>query len=640
MLKRFYWLVLLVGGCLLIATSTSAQSSITASVKNLGTESFPLMSLSFEAHDANGAFIHGLQASELQITEDDQPVQIVGFKEMRPGVMLTVVLNPGESFTIRNSQGYSRYDLLLEALVNWSRTRLGSTIDDLSITVTGGPERTHISNPFDLFYALSNYKLDEQAAIPSLDTLFRAVEISSDPAPRMGMERDILLITSPMQGDLSFNIQNLLSQAGQKNIHFFVWFVTSQENFDPDTAYSFTELVNQTGGSFFTFTGSETIPSLESYLEPQRSLYQLSYDSELKTGGNHNVLVTLIHSGQTVRTQPQEFNIDLQPPDPAFISPQLKIHRKPASFGTQNSTANSTVFQPTSQEINILVDFPDGRVRDISHSALYVDGSLVDENQLPPFDQFTWDLSSYDRSGQHVLQGEVTDSLGITGRTIETPVLIEVDQPVTSYLTKISEHLPLITSVVVTVVIVLGLFLLILGGKIQPKSPFKGRSGKRSRKKQELHTFLTSKTKAVDDDRSHIPGWMQPWQRFEHKIIPQAEAYLTRIIENEATAPSAAIPLAANELTIGSDPKQATLVLDDPAIEKLHARLVRVADGSYRIMDEGSIAGTWVNFEPVTKIGVSLKHADLIHFGTIGFHFTLREPQPIPKPVITFDIDK
>ena len=638
MFKFSIWQGFLLAGCLLMTFSSSAQTSAKASIRDLNTATFPILSFYLDVHNGEGAFIHGLQASDIKIIEDDQPIPALDFSELRPGVMLTVVLNPGASFTIRNSQGYSRYDSVLEALVNWSRIRLGSTIDDLSITVTNGPERTHISNPFELFYTLSNYQVDAQTAQPGLDSLFRAVEITSDPVPRIGMERNILFITSPMEGDLSFNIQNLLSQAHQKNIHIFIWIITPQSTSDEKSADNLSELANQTGGTVFTFTGNESIPNLETYLEPQRSLYWVSYQSKLKSGGKHQILAEINPGALTVQTEPVEFEINLQPPNPVFIAPKLKIERKLAQKENQIFSNKPAELLPNSHKLQILVDFPDGRARNITHSALYVDGRLAVENQEAPFDQFIWDLSRYNQSGQHLLQVEVTDSLGLTGKTIETPVIITVDQPSTFYLANLKPYLPIIVAMVVIIGGAIGLLALILGGKIQPKSPFRTRSRMGSEKSQRAIGQSASIKNDHETTSKPTTGWTQRRLGSERQAVPLANAYLTRISEEETTA--TVFPIVTDELIIGSDPNQALLVLDDPSIEAFHARLVRLPDSSYRIIDEASIAGTWVNFVPISKAGVILNHADLIYFGKIGFRFTLREPPQLTKPVIVFEGSK
>jgi pSer/pThr/pTyr-binding forkhead associated (FHA) protein len=86
-------------------------------------------------------------------------------------------------------------------------------------------------------------------------------------------------------------------------------------------------------------------------------------------------------------------------------------------------------------------------------------------------------------------------------------------------------------------------------------------------------------------------------------------------------------------MSLGRDPLKSMLVLDDPSVDPLHARVQREGD-NYRILDEGSIAGTWVNYTPVSKEGTLLEHGDLVHIGRMGFRFMLQEPTRKPKPII------
>jgi predicted component of type VI protein secretion system len=68
----------------------------------------------------------------------------------------------------------------------------------------------------------------------------------------------------------------------------------------------------------------------------------------------------------------------------------------------------------------------------------------------------------------------------------------------------------------------------------------------------------------------------------------------------------------------------------------LHARLKLLDDGSYLLLDNNSIAGTWVNFEPVPLEGYRLAHGDMIHFGQLNYRFALRNPTPVSEPTLAF----
>jgi pSer/pThr/pTyr-binding forkhead associated (FHA) protein len=90
-------------------------------------------------------------------------------------------------------------------------------------------------------------------------------------------------------------------------------------------------------------------------------------------------------------------------------------------------------------------------------------------------------------------------------------------------------------------------------------------------------------------------------------------------------------------MTFGTDPVQAIRILDDPSIAPLHARIKHIENGTFMIYDHGSVAGTWVNHEPVTREGRRLQHGDRINFGQMSYRFDLKqapaesEPQVIRK---------
>jgi hypothetical protein len=131
-----------------------------------------------------------------------------------------------------------------------------------------------------------------------------------------------------------------------------------------------------------------------------------------------------------------------------------------------------------------------------------------------------------------------------------------------------------------------------------------------------------------DNANSRWPSWFRRPQR---QSTPAAFAFLTPLSESESIAQP--ISLAADDLSLGSSPAHVSIVLDDPSLEKLHARMRREAD-TYRVLDENSVAGTWVNYLPVSSKGVLLAHGDIVHIGRMKLRFTLRKPGHIRKPVI------
>ena len=626
-----WWAVLLVG-LLVLTASASAQTSASASLSPPQTDAFPRVRTYLDVHDAQGSFINGIQASQVTVLENSQPLPVAEFEMLRPGAQIVLVMNPGPPFGIRDSQGTTRYEMIATALVDWAKSRRGTSIDDYSLLAAAGPELTHLSDSSELVSALGSYQPDAEAATPGLEILLRAIDISADTPPRPGMERAVLLVTPPLQGDISFGVQELLSRAQALHVHIYVWFVAPPEAIDLPSARLLTELTQQTSGQFFTFSGNEAIPNPETYFEPLRSIYLLGYDSKIASGGAQELSVEIRQGDLTLTTPPVTFNFDLRPPDPAFISPAAEILRAlPAGRKvTLWEQASADELTPKEQELEVLVDFPDGQKRPLVRTALYVDGALEDENTAPPFEGFTWDLSRYTASGQHILQVEAQDSLGLKGTSIQVPVQVMVDLPKANPMGRLLLRWPALTGLTVLLLGAGVLLALVLTGRIHPhRLALRGlrRLPRLSRKPQPAARN--------EPTRPHLPHWVNRLQWPQRRLNPKAEAFLSFLPDSAEKLSVAPISITASEITFGLDPSLASFVLDDPSVEGLHARLVRQEDGSFLLSDQGSVAGTWVNYAEVPAEGQVLQHGDLIHFGRVGFRFTLRTPQKMSKLVVT-----
>jgi hypothetical protein len=203
------------------------QSNAGAFVSAPNVQNFPRIQAYLKVHDAQGAFIHGLAPEQVTVLEDSAERPATRLEETRPGVQVVIAVNPGPSFAIRNAKAVSRYDLVKDALRAWANSRAGSNIDDLSLLITSGPAASHTADPLQWISSLNSEQVDARTAAPSLDTLFRAVSLASDPAPRDGMSRAVIFVTPPPEGQLDQSLENLAAQAREQHIVIYVWLVAS-----------------------------------------------------------------------------------------------------------------------------------------------------------------------------------------------------------------------------------------------------------------------------------------------------------------------------------------------------------------------------------------------------------------------------
>ena len=632
------------------AGSSSAQATFIATLTAPDTSNFPHLTTYLDVHDPTGGFVHGLTPQDVALQENGVSVPVSELEEQKPGVQLVIAITPGASFTIRDTLGISRYEYLLQGLLAGSWVTQPSGVDDFSLLTIGGPQLTHSSSPLSLRSSLETYKPDDPNAIPSLEVLASALQVASDPTSRSGMERAILFITPPQGTDVSLGLQSIIANANQQNIHIYVWLVAALEVFNLPEIDQLRNLAEQTHAAFFSFSHDETVPDLETLLEPLRYVYQLSYDSKISTTGPQQVAAQLNMGTELITTPAQSFEVNLKAPVPTLLDPPVEIVRTFSNQPTPGTTNVNGDLLPVEQVLNIQVAFPDGYERPIALTRLYVDGAIAVKNTSPPYDQFVWDLRPYTQDGVHTLSVEATDNLGLVGKSGEASVRITVPTTTQGMMVVVTQKRSLIIGVTVIVSASILILVLIVGGRIRPK-PHPGQvrqsagssektkpSGYRERVRQRKDP-VTQPVKIAPSSpgRVKLPskGWRErlPWLKRKEEPIP-AMAYLIPLVGSDEPTLPAPLQITIDDVTLGSDPHQANLVIADPSIEMVHARIHHV-DKTFLITDAGSVAGTWVNYEQVTPQGTYLEHMDIIHLGGIGFRFKLSEPGQLRKVVVT-----
>lgn len=609
-------------------------------------EDYPKITAFLDIHDAAGNFVHGLKESDLSILENNQKIPLDQLAEIRPGVQFVLAFSPGHALSIRDGLGFSRFDYLMSGLSAWKWNQQAAETDDLSLVTVDGPELVHVSNPATLISTLQTYQPNLRNSEPNLEVLSRALQVVDDTLPRAGMERAILFITPLQPAEAGIGLQSLASRASQDGVRIFVWLVTSPDAGSPSETVQLQNLANQTGGSLFTYSGIEEIPDIETYLEPLRYIYSFSYTSVLTSAGTYPLSAEITLPGQTLTSNSQEIVLDIQPPNPIFLSPPPEISRTLLVIDQTNTAIQketSPQWSPDEQALEVLVEFPDGHPRSIVQTALFVDGTLVQTNTAPPFEKFNWDIRSYTESATHKLQVEVTDNLGLTNKSLEFPVQVSVEQPIHKFKLVLSGRSLLLTGALVVSAGTVLVLVLVLGGRIQPHQP--GKPSNTRQKASHQPRFKRGSSNADGDpvtqpvklrNEDSVRG-SSPWtlrlSRANSRSVTQKFAFLTPVLPGDESHQEAPIPISSDEIIFGRDPLQSTWVIDDPSLDAVHAHLVREGN-TYRLADAGTLAGTWINYAPISRDGALLENGDLIHMGRARFRFSLRAPGKIRKPVI------
>jgi hypothetical protein len=589
-----------------------------------------MISSYMDVRSPEGEFLHGLEPQNIHINEDGTQLPVQELQHIRTGVQLVVAISPGPAFEIRDVQGTSRYEYLAQALQDWAEARQGSTVDDLSLVVSEGPEATHLTDLDRWAVFLNAFNPSGEETGPDFDVLTRALDIAADPTSTPGMSGAILFVTQLPGQDVSLGLQSLAARASQQGVKVFIWLVASSELFSSPEAEQMKLLAEQTGGTLFAYSGQEVIPSPEEFLDDLRDTYFLAYDSQIKTGGLHQTSANVNFQGQVMNSPVQEFELEVLPPSIAFISPPMEIERSLVDQETEQQT-----FSPSSQLLELLIEFPDGYSRPINQTSLYIDGVLTQVNRTEPFDQFSWDISEFTSDGEHILAAEVEDNLGLTNRSVETSVVITVSGADVSLLGLISQNRIMLAGVLLTVMGLIILLALILGRRLQPGFMLNWRR----RRKQ--NSTATRPVQNLQTGETHPrPSWINRIQWRRGPITTKPSAQLIPLTDSAIEESQPPLAITKKRVIIGRDENKVDQVLPDPSVEGVHAFLVQETNRAYRLSDQGSIAGTWVNYSPVPETGQILEHGDLVHFGRMGFRFVLRNPSRVRKPVLRFEDTK
>ena len=632
------WSILIISCLLFPSKITNAQTGQTATLATPQTEDFPQTTTFLDVYDVAGSFLFGLTSEEITLAEDGNLCSIQEIEELYPGVQVAVAFNMAPSFAIRDEVGDSRFHHLSQALIQWGKNLPLENSDDLSLVTNDGIEITHLNTPVIWASALETYQPQPRETSSNFSVLAHAIDIASDPPPQPGMKKVVLLLTPPPAPEEIVAVQSLTALAQERGVSLITWLVSSPAYLDSPGAQQLRESVEKTGGAFFIFSGEEVIPSPESYFSPLRGTYHLTYRSQITTSGTHTLeAIITTNTGEIMAFR--EFQFDVRPPNPIFVSPPLEIIRENPNPEEERYPIEK--YTPTFLTLNIIIEFPDKHPRPLEETILYVDGSEEVRNTHPPFDQFTWDLSKYEYSQIHNLEIQAVDSLGLSQTSLKTSIQIIVDKPTPKmgqFGCIFGEHPFGITSLGAIILAAISLLICLRRGIIQPKA---------------FHSALKSPRKAmVQEDRlqqsssarKSISTWVNslPWPVNEEaaQTVPQAQATLEPITKQAKKLFPDQIPIYDAEMTFGKDASTATILIKEASVNGLHARIEFISENIYKLSDEGSVAGTWVNYQPIVGESHLLQHGDIIHIGRAGFLFRILDTSTHPEVVITSEEDK
>lgn len=595
-----------------------AQESAPAEIIKVDAANFPAITALLDVYAPDGRFATGMEASNLTMLENGNPLPLTSLEEKEVGAQIVLAVNPGPPMDTRDSLGISRYERAVEVLRLWAEARPLTPPDELSLISTTGPILLS-ATPSEWRNSLVSFQPDARAAVPGLQSLTFALDfLEGQPGLEEGMKQTILFLTPHLPDQTTIDeLARLTERASLLGVRVNVWLIDADTYFAHISANALKSLALQTGGKYFAYSGVETLPDPENYFSHLRHIYKVQYESQLNVGGTHQLAAQVKWGELALVSEATSFEVDIQPPNPMLISPPSQIVRQ----APEDDPYNTEELFPKQQAFEILVEFPDGHRRDIQRVALFVDEEMVAERVVPPFDTLAWDLNKYLSDGEHSLQVEVEDSLGLTKTSVGVPVTVTVVQPPTGVMAFFGRNSDALTIGVIALAGLLLAGILLIGGRRSLHT-----FAVRRAEKKASHDPVSQPISALRKTEKKKWGFSLPAWKPQPASV-KAAASLARLNGNGNSHAGAGIPLAGEEVTFGADPVKVAFVLDDPSISPSHAQIYRDDEGVFRIVDRQSVAGTWVNMEAVDdQEGKPLGHGDVIHFGKLRYEFRVEKP--------------
>lgn len=632
--KRQRWIY----GVLLVilwgmSTLVQAQGAAKVQITKIDASAFPEMKLQLLAAADDGTPLTDF--STLQLTENGNPIASFETSPITQGIETVFVIDANATINQRDTGAtLNRREQVRDSIVAFAQQNMNpSQLDRIHLLVPNAAsdapefltEDTGAVFANELINKINFYVPTAPKATPLNEMMLAAIDkLAASDGQRY---RAIILFTDGGSLDDQLAYEALISEAQAHNITFYGFILGSRA--DANEIENVDNLTQPTGGLTLHMPAPADSTPLFLALASFSQQTQINYRSTLANSGNHTIAVTL--NGQTSETVT---NLTVEPPSVQI----LLDNSQPIIRVAPNADTPLEEMEPLNQLVAVQVSWPDNHPRQIAAASLLINGveqeliespTLGEDNRL----EFTWNISGLD-AGAYDLTIVVADELNLTGQSDPLSFNVEIERPesaapdevvetnpdtevtntnnaaaneeTTENGSFLSENAGLIGIILGVLAIGFAVFLIILAFILMRR---------RGSEPAAASPQVASPIPTIDNaDATQIlmPAF----------AVPKASATLEPL--EYASEHRQPIVLAGSDITIGRDPAHAKIVFNDKSVSRLHAR-IRLDQGKYVLIDEGSASGTYVNFERVGFTPQQLKDSDDVHIGRVHLRFQLAE---------------
>jgi hypothetical protein len=601
--RLFFTIVaLLMMGLLLWVGAVAAQETTPQSVERIvitssDVSSLPSIELRLYGRDAQGAPLDFAQET-LSIQHDGAPVgQITYQGDHHVGTFTLFLMDipPGVA---------SQIPVIQDAIIQFaSAETMVEQVDSIAVYQVGATAAAELLAPTNFYNSVRNLFASplapETGATALIDSTVGLLEQIDRIKPNSEMAASIVLITDGTDSvSTRFEAFEVAETAVRLGIPIHtVWL--NNENLGPaseDVGQGFlADVAAETGGVAVQLGSGSDMPLIWNRIAGFRNQSRVRYTVSGLTAGDFTVTVRLVEDAdvQAETAVSIPFNI-----------PSIQINL-PAESRTLTLP---DLDDPVTLRFSTTLAWLDEQERTVEAAQLVVNGETAADIPVNKIDQFDVAINQL-VYGNNTIELVILDEQGIRARSPELVLTVnEGSRDIPSALNAGVDVGQLLGRVLL-IAAMLGIVAVIWfvawrGGLLQNvagRIP-RGRSRRREPKVSITGGASTPEPHAASQYASSTP-----------------RAYL-EVLETTSNVPTH-IPLHGTTVRIGRSPGQADVVFEqDVTMSRRHATLM--LEGShYRLFDEQSTSGTWVNDSQVPEYGIQLNDGDEIFLGAVHLRF-------------------
>ncbi len=582
----------------LIAAPLLAQDDTRLELVELDASAFPIVRITLLTADPNSAPINDI--SRIVIRENGVPVTDVSATHAPVGADFIFVLDANDSFNlVDEGSTVSRREVVQASIQRFANAYMNQEgLDRVSVIVPDDGRQggrfliENATDPQAVSAAIGAYN-PEAPGLTLLNAMMsQALEHAAAQAGE-GRFQSILLFTDGGRLAQQLSYPLLAAQANDARTSVFGAILGARA--DENEINNVTRLTDPTRGQYVHLAQPEAADKIYHLWQEQSNPLQLQYRSMQRQSGRNQVNINLDQAQVE-----GSFEIALEAPEVLLASERILIRR----VGTAHDTPLAAL-QPTVHPLTLQLNWPDDLPRRVTAVTLSANGQPL----TPPTNlvldaagklNYTWDVSQLPE-GPVELEARVTDELGYQGSSNPLIINIEIARPAapTPTITPEPETLARPTVDLIPAdwqwlgALLLGLLIVLTGLWFLRRR----RSRKRLAEEEAAKAAALAAARENRPKQADITAQLTP---LNHDMPP--------------------IALSSDKLTFGRDAENVQIVLDDPGVSRLHARILRRGD-TFWLYDEGSAEGTFHNFE---RLGLSprpLQSGDTVQFGHLSFRF-------------------